>query len=48
MPNRFCPDDVTMAMLLPPRSEYVNVHSTTFHLWQVPGDVTDQLAANRG
>jgi hypothetical protein len=29
------PDGVTMAMLLPPRSEYVNVHDTVFHLWQV-------------
>lgn len=33
---RFCPDGVTMAMLLPPKSEYVNVHATTFHLWEVP------------
>lgn len=33
---RFVPDAVTMAMLLPPRSEYVNIHNTTFHLWEVP------------
>ena len=26
------PDAVTMAMLLPPKSEYVNVHSNCFHL----------------
>lgn len=32
---RFCPDNLVMAMLLPPRSEYVNVHATTFHLWEV-------------
>lgn len=32
---RFCPDSLVMAMLLPPRSEYVNVHATTFHLWEV-------------
>lgn len=32
---RFCPDEITMAMLLPPRAEYVNVHETTFHLWEV-------------
>src|SRR4051812_25506442 len=31
---RFCPDEVTMAMLLPPKSEYVNHHPTTFHLWE--------------
>ena len=30
-----CPDDVTMAMLLPPSGEYLNVHKTTFHLWQI-------------
>ena len=33
---RFCPPDITMAMLLPPADEYVNVHDTTFHLWEVP------------
>jgi hypothetical protein len=32
---RFCPDNMTMAMLLPPKAEYVNIHSTTFHLWQI-------------
>lgn len=32
---RFCPNDLTMAMLLPPMEEYVNVHERTFHLWQV-------------
>jgi hypothetical protein len=29
------PDDVTMAMLLPPRGEYVNAHERCFHLWQI-------------
>jgi hypothetical protein len=29
------PDDVTMAMLLPPQAEYVNLHATTLHLWEV-------------
>ena len=32
---QFIPDSVTMAMLLPPRAEYVNAHPTTFHLWEV-------------
>ena len=32
---RFCPDEVTMAMLLPPKEEYVNFHPTTFHLWEL-------------
>jgi hypothetical protein len=29
------PDDVTMAMLLPPRSDYVNLHKNCFHLHQI-------------
>ena len=29
------PNDVTMAMLLPPIHEYVNVHQNCFHLWQI-------------
>lgn len=29
------PDDVTMAMLLPPRAEYVNVHPNCFHLHEI-------------
>lgn len=33
---KFCPDDVYMAMILPPMSEYVNVHPTTMHLHEVP------------
>lgn len=32
------PDDVTVAMLLPPSSEYVDIHPTTMHLHQVSGD----------
>lgn len=35
--ERFIPDEVTVAMFLPPKAEYVNVHSTTFHLWEVTG-----------
>jgi hypothetical protein len=30
----FCPAAMTMAMFLPPKEEYVNVHETTFHLWE--------------
>jgi hypothetical protein len=29
------PDDVTMAMLLPPIDDYVNAHDFCFHLWQI-------------
>lgn len=32
---RFIPDNATMAMLLPPRGEYVNIHETCLHLYQV-------------
>lgn len=32
---QFCPNEVTMAMLLPPIEQYVNIHERTFHLWQV-------------
>lgn len=35
---RFVPDDVTMAQLFPPSADWVNVHETTLHLWQVPSD----------
>lgn len=31
------PDDVTMAMILPPKSEYVNIHEFCFHLHQIEG-----------
>lgn len=33
--DRFIPDEVTVALLLPPKAEYVNVHATTFHLWEI-------------
>lgn len=33
---RFVPDRAHMAMLAPPRREFVNLHSTTLHLWEVP------------
>lgn len=36
--ERFVPDEITMAMYLPPRSEYVNLHDTCLHLWQAPAD----------
>ncbi len=29
------PDEVTMAMLLPPKAEYINIHTNCFQLWQV-------------
>lgn len=32
------PHDVTMAMLLPPPEDYVNIHNNCFHLHQIPND----------
>ena len=34
------PDEVTMAMYLPPRDEYVNVHRYCFHLHQEPPEAS--------
>ena len=33
----FCTDSVYMAMILPPKAEYVNLHPTTMHLHEVSG-----------
>jgi len=38
---KLIPNNVTMAMLLPPQEEYVNVHPHCFHLWQVQGDFSE-------
>ena len=35
---KFVPDQVYMAMILPPMSEYVNVHPTTMHLHEIDAD----------
>ena len=32
------PHDVTMAMILPPTSEYINIHNFCFHLHQIPNE----------
>ena len=32
---KFLPDDVHMAMIFPPRREFVNLHPTCFHLWEI-------------
>lgn len=34
----FVPDEITMAMILPPKSQYVNMHRWCFHLWQTEGE----------
>lgn len=35
---RFVPDAVVMAMLLPPKADYVNYHLYCFHLWEIRGE----------
>jgi len=32
---RFIPDEITMAQILPPRKEYINLHNNCFHLWEI-------------
>jgi len=32
---RLLPDNVTMAMLLPPKDQFVNLHSNCFHLYEI-------------
>lgn len=36
------PHDVTMALILPPTAEYVNIHEFCFHLYQIPNDGAQQ------
>lgn len=43
-----CPEDITMAMLLPPPERYVNVHEHVFHLWQIEDRREDDLIGPRG
>jgi hypothetical protein len=39
----FIPDDVTMALLLPPRSEYVNVHEFCLQMYEIPSEYIEDL-----
>jgi hypothetical protein len=39
----FLPDEITIAMILPPKSEYVNVHNYCFHLYEIDGDRESEL-----
>jgi hypothetical protein len=40
---KFLPDDVNMAIMMPPRRMYVNVHATTMHLWEIPVEFAEEL-----
>jgi hypothetical protein len=33
--RELAPDEATMAIVMPPRSEYVNIHETTIHLYEI-------------
>lgn len=32
---QFIPNEVTMAMIFPPKEQFVNLHPNCFHLWQI-------------
>lgn len=32
------PNERTMAMIMPPKEEYVNLHTNCFHIWEIEGD----------
>jgi len=32
---KYLPNDITVAMLYPPKEQYVNLHNNCFHLWQI-------------
>jgi hypothetical protein len=36
---RLMPADIYVAQILPPPSEFLSAHETTFHLWQIPEEV---------
>jgi hypothetical protein len=35
---RFMPGGIYVAQILPPAAEWISVHDTTFHLWEIPED----------
>lgn len=43
----FLPDQMYVAQIFPPRSEFVNLHENCFHLWQLaPGAYAEYPADN--
>ena len=42
------PDDVYMALILPPSRQYVNLHEHCFHLWEVKGEDAGRLVLTTG
>lgn len=41
---RFMPGGINVAMMLPPREQYVNLHETCFHLWEVDADPGQEVS----
>jgi hypothetical protein len=39
---RFLPDRAHVAALLPPRAEWVDLHPTTLHLWEIPAQIAQE------
>lgn len=44
---RLTPHNVTMAMILPPPDEYVNLHENCFHLWEIEAPKPKRLVIAR-
>lgn len=36
----YLPDDIYIAQIFPPTSEFVNAHQFCLHLWELSGDVS--------
>lgn len=32
---KFIPNEITMAMIFPPKEQFVNTHPNCFHLWEI-------------
>lgn len=35
---KLCPDNIYMAQIFPPKSQFINIHKNCFHLYQIEGD----------
>lgn len=44
----FLPNELTVAMILPPKEQYVNFHDTTFHLWEIESDENGEKDGSSG
>lgn len=44
---RFLPDELVMAQIMPPKSEYIDIAKTALHLWELPPDVAATFTGAR-